>query len=121
MSVRDYALGEPFNLHQQRVGDDVALRLSGVFGAECSEQFQGELEAALQPQPQRLVLDLRGLTFIDSSGLRMVLQAQAAAQRRGSDFVVVRGRGQVQRTFELGGLEQTVSVVDDDPALADGN
>jgi stage II sporulation protein AA (anti-sigma F factor antagonist) len=115
---RDRELGEPFNLLVEQPGDSVVIRVSGAFGTECTEDFKRELTAACEPGPELLVLDLRGLTFIDSTGLGMVLQADAETRRRGIDFVVVRGRGQVRRVFELGGLEQRVRAVDDDPTEA---
>ena len=51
-----------------------------------------------------LVLDLRGLTFMDSSGVALVLEHQRRAEADGGDFRLVSGYGEVQRLFEVTGL-----------------
>ncbi len=51
-----------------------------------------------------LVLDLRGLTFMDSSGVALVLEHQRRAEAAGKDFRLVAGVGEVQRLFEVTGL-----------------
>ena len=74
----------------------------------------GELDVAAYPHAMEavalvtrhrdtelVVLDLRGLTFIDSSGLRLVLEAQAEARRDGFQFAAVPGPPEIQRVFGL--------------------
>jgi anti-sigma B factor antagonist len=56
----------------------------------------------------RLVLDLRGLTFVDSTGVRLVLLWVQAAEREGFDLAVARGSGVVMRIFELSGLNHSL-------------
>ena len=51
-----------------------------------------------------VVLDLRRTTFVDSTGVHLVLDAQAASSRDGWDFGVIAGPPQVQRTFEIAGM-----------------
>ena len=62
---------------------------------------------------ERIVLDLRGTTFLDSTGLRLVLDAHAESSRDGWDFGVIPGPAQVQRTFEAAGVLARVSFLDD--------
>jgi anti-anti-sigma factor len=49
-------------------------------------------------------LDLSGLTFIDSTGVRAILAARGLCAARGCEFVVIPGSAQVQRLFEASGL-----------------
>lgn len=63
-----------------------------------------------------LVLDLRKLTFLDSSGLRLILATDEARDAR--RVVVVRGPAQVDRVFELTGTGARLTIVDD-PSLID--
>ena len=58
------------------------------------------------------MLDLRGLEFIDSSGLQMMVQMNAFAQQDGFEFVVLCGRGQVRRVLRESGLDGLLPVVD---------
>ena len=50
-----------------------------------------------------IVLDLGGLTFMDSSGLHLVLDARRRAGEKGHKLVVLEGPEAVQRIFELTG------------------
>ena len=49
-------------------------------------------------------LDLSGLTFIDSAGIRAVLAARGLCAARGCEFSVIPGPAHVQRVFEVSGL-----------------
>ena len=51
-----------------------------------------------------LVLDLRGLTFIDSSGMHMIVMARELCAKQRCSFMLVPGPRNVQRTFEVCGL-----------------
>jgi anti-sigma B factor antagonist len=62
----------------------------------------------------QLVLDLSGLKFMDSSGIRLVLQARELALRRGAGFALVRGPENVTRVLELVGLDEQLDFIDAD-------
>jgi anti-sigma B factor antagonist len=83
-----------------------------------------ELEAAINGVEQTgesvIVLDLRGVDFIDSTGLRTVLALSMPRRRPGPEVAVVRGPDQVQRIFELTGTTDRVRFVDD-PSEVIGN
>ena len=55
---------------------------------------------------REIVVDLSPLEFMDSSGLRLILMAHARSQADSNRLTLVRGRGQVQRVFQLTGTER---------------
>ena len=59
-----------------------------------------------------LGIDLRGLTFLDSSGLRFILGASKTAKERDWKFFLVRGSEQVHRVFDVAGLDGELTIVD---------
>jgi anti-sigma B factor antagonist len=75
---------------------------------------RGELDIATQPQLRAvleshaargaLTLDLSGLQFLDSSGLRLILETAERARRDGVAFSVLPGAPAVQRLFEVAGV-----------------
>ena len=65
-------------------------------------------------QPSLLVLDLSGLTFIDSTGIGLLVETRAWALEDGLELVLMRGTGQVQRALELAGVDREVRIVDDE-------
>ena len=62
------------------------------------------------------VLDMRGLTFIDSSGLRALIIADQRVRAEGGRFIVVRGPDRVNEVLEMTGVAQRIELVDDPPA-----
>jgi anti-anti-sigma factor len=71
---------------------------------------QGELRGALGVARSSgdVVLDLGELRFLDTSGLRLILEIAEASRRDGFRFTVLRGSAAVQRLFEVAGVEELV-------------
>jgi anti-sigma B factor antagonist len=61
---------------------------------------------------ERVVLDLRGVTFMDSTGLHLGLDADAAARAEGWELLIIEGPRPVQRIFEVTGLRDRLPFVD---------
>ena len=53
------------------------------------------------------MLDLRDLTFMDSTGLRLVIRWDTAAREQGFRFAIVPGTDIVQRVFRLTGMDDS--------------
>ena len=68
----------------------------------------GELRDALDAVDGPLTLDLSALRFVDTSGLRLVLEVTDQARRAGRAFAVVPGIPAVQRLFEVAGVTELV-------------
>lgn len=62
---------------------------------------------------ERLVVDLRRVAFMDTSGLRYVLELSERSAQDGFELRIVRGGRAVQRVFEVSGLEGRLPFVDD--------
>jgi anti-anti-sigma factor len=62
---------------------------------------------------ERLVLDLRGLRFIDSTGLGAMAGIDRAAQRAGTSLAIVPGPPNVQRVFEISGMVDAFTWTDE--------
>lgn len=92
---------------------------------------KGELDLATAPaldqvlqeeqaKPRTLVLlDLRRLTFLDSTGMHILLRARERALTGDSELTIVRGPREVQRALEVAGLERHLPLVDEPPAGLD--
>ncbi len=91
------------------------LRLTGELDMAGVDQFERLLALDEAPDTATFVLDLRGLTFIDSSGLRALIMADQRVRANGSRFVVVRGTDRVHEVMELTGVAQRMELVDEPP------
>lgn len=59
-----------------------------------------------------MILDLRPIEFMDSTGLRVLLSAHQRAHESGRRFALVRGADQVERVLTLTGVRDLLTVVD---------
>jgi len=112
MHDADTALGEPFEARVEDRADAVVLRLTGVLGSESEGRFMRVLDGLGLDGDKRVVADLEGLTFIDSAGLRLILEARSRCEGAGAGFAIVPGKGQVGRAFEIAGLDKELEAVD---------
>ncbi|MET0609410.1 MAG: STAS domain-containing protein [Gaiellaceae bacterium] len=62
---------------------------------------------------RHLVLDLRGLTFIDSSGLHEIIRQNEFARSNRHNLAVVRGTPAIERLLEMTGVKDHLVLVDD--------
>ena len=75
---------------------------------------QAIADATAKPGAE-LVLDLRELTFMDSTGLRTLAQTNARAEEDGFTLSIVRGPRQIERVLEISGLGALLPLVDAPP------
>jgi len=78
--------------------------------------LRNELTGALD-RADKVVLDLREVTFMDTQGLAAVIEAEQTSSGTGTPFVVVRAPATVHRLFDMIGLTERLTV-EDDPAAA---
>jgi anti-sigma B factor antagonist len=99
--------------------EDGAIRiaLAGELDISSAPGVDEELTRIEVDAPAVVVLDLRGLAFMDSTGLRLIVSADARAREQGRRLVVVRGPEAVQRIFRVTRLDERLDMVDD-PAAA---
>jgi anti-sigma B factor antagonist len=82
-------------------GDAVVIVLRGELDLTSVPLFERELRDAESSGPGRVVIDLSGLDFMDSTGLRALLQARERSKSNGHELALRRGPRQVQRVLEL--------------------
>ena len=90
-----------FDVRIEREDDRIVLRLTGEFDLAAMDDFEAGVEDALSAPLSELVLDLRGLRFVDSTGLRGILTVWETSQQDCFALSVLRGPPEVQRTFTI--------------------
>jgi anti-sigma B factor antagonist len=103
---------ESFRCETGRDGDGWWVRPIGELDLDTSPRLDEELQATRAAGAGRLVLDLRAVTFMDSTGLRLVIQWDKAARDEGFEFAIVPGPEVVQRVFRLTGMDQQLPVAE---------
>jgi anti-anti-sigma factor len=101
--------------------DMMRLALAGEFDLSNASQVEDALKEAETDRPSLLVIDLRELTFMDSTGLRVMVSADARARDDSRRLVVVQGPESVHRVFRITGLDDHLDIVETpEAALVDG-
>jgi len=94
-----------FHLHSAREGDALWIELYGELDLAAVPILERELKGARRRGIARVVVDLSGLEFIDSSGLHVLIDAQRRGDRDSYELELTRGSAPVQRLFALTGCE----------------
>jgi anti-sigma B factor antagonist len=90
----------------------VVLGLAGELDIETVPIFKAAMEQVLAEAPATAVLEMHGLEFLDSTGLRAILEAHERLRDEGAQLVLTHGRRNVQLTFVITGLDAHLSFVD---------
>ncbi|CAN5647360.1 hypothetical protein BH10ACT1_BH10ACT1_07450 [soil metagenome] len=115
------------SVYARRVPDDVPrtalLDLTVEAGPTATITLVGELDPATAPQLEaaveelltdpavkRIVLDLAGLTFLDSSGLRVFVTARQSLTERSGELALRGPSANTQRLLDITGLGEIISV-----------
>ncbi len=108
-------------VRSEKHGTVPALGLSGELDFAGLELFEAELTALERGSPALLILDLSELSFLDSSGLNFILQANRRAAEEGRRLVIVRGDERVQRIFDWTGVTRSLEFVDSPQELPEAD
>jgi anti-sigma B factor antagonist len=103
---------DPFRCETGRDGDTAWVRPQGELDLDTAPELEQELASVREQGASRLVLDLRRLTFMDSTGLRLVIRWDRAAREEGFEFAIVPGSDVVQRVLRLTGMEDQITLAD---------
>lgn len=91
-----------FRFDLRREGADAELKMFGEFDMTGVLRVEPELSELLGTEDfARLVLDLSGLEFVDSTGLGVIIDLDQRARRGDFELSIVPGPRQVQRVFEV--------------------
>jgi anti-sigma B factor antagonist len=103
----DDAVPSPDELVVKATGDDSnpVIVVAGELDATGTQWFGACLSAVLDKHPGSIAIDTRGLTFLDSSGLRSLLIARAAAEEAGAAFRISQPSPALRHMVERTGLQ----------------
>jgi anti-sigma B factor antagonist len=98
-------------LRSERDGDRHVIELLGELDIAGASRMEEELLRVESTDAASIVVDLRGLEFIDSTGIRLLVMA-AHPSRAGDRFALLRGPAQVHRVFEITDLASRLPFTD---------
>jgi anti-sigma B factor antagonist len=99
-------------IDEHREDGKVVLRLEGELDLVTADRVQARLDEAAGSRSAVLV-DLSGVEFLDSTGLRLLVSADLRAKQEGWRLLLRRGPSHVHRVFEIALLEERLTFVPD--------
>ena len=101
-----------FAVQTHTTGRAITFALTGELDLVSSPVMEQTMDDVARSDAELIIVDLRGLDFMDSTGLHLLIRVQQRAQEAGRRFALIRGREAVQRLFDLTGLAESLTVVD---------
>jgi anti-sigma B factor antagonist len=96
--------------------DGIHVQLTGELDISSASSVESRLIEIEQREPVRLILDLRRVNFIDSTGLSMIINADGRAKKAGRRLTIVSGEGVPRRILRTVGLEDRLDVLSELPS-----
>jgi len=97
-----------FHVHVEPDRDTVRVCPAGEVDLATVGEVRSRIDELVAAGFQRLVIDLRQTTFLDSSGLRLLLEVDAASRAAAWKLAIIEGPLAVQRAFEITGLRSVL-------------
>jgi anti-anti-sigma factor len=98
-----------FDFAERRKGDEAAVALSGELDMTATFRLEPAIDRLLEADGvRRLVLDLAGVDFVDSSGLGLLLATHERSAAADVSMSIVGTRPEISRVFELAGIRDVL-------------
>lgn len=95
--------------------------VQGELDLASSPELEEQLERASNSGTELLVIDLRELEFMDSTGLSVIVRTHQRLVEQGRELSLVKGSPQVQRLLDVTGVAERLRLVDTPEEVLNGN
>lgn len=109
-NTADMDVGNQFAIERLDASDHVLLTATGEIDLASAPLLESEINASLDSGVGLLVIDLIGVTFLDSTGLRSLLATHTKLEEAGSKLALVVASGPVMRLFDVTGIESALNI-----------
>ena len=112
-------MGEELQYETDQRDEAATVRIHGDLDMSGMLRLEQELTRLIERDRVReLTLDLREVTFIDSTGLGLIINTDQSARQEGFALRLVRGPREVHRVFEMVGLADVLPFIESAPGTA---
>jgi anti-anti-sigma factor len=99
-----------FTVERRELQEEVHVLVRGELDVDTGPRVEDELRRAALAKVPKVVLDLREVTFFDSTGLQIVLDADLRAREDGHAFTLVATEGEPLRVLQLAEVAERLSI-----------
>ena len=99
-------------LKHRKQRDALIVCLEGELDDHRAQTVRQEMDRLIEKeQPQRLIVDMQGVSFMDSSGIGVLIGRYRTLSRSGGRMAVCNMSPHVERIFQLSGLQRIIETV----------
>lgn len=109
-----------FQVDVRRQASATIVAVRGELDLASGPELETQLEKISGPETQLVIVDLRQLDFMDSTGLSILVRAHQRLSDEGCEIALVKGSQQVQRLLDLTGVADRLRLVDSADELLSG-
>lgn len=103
----------PFEIHTELEADTGRLTVVGELDMATAQQLEQQVRTLLNRPLHKLIIDLSGLSFIDSSGLRLLIVLRDRASAEGWMLGLIRPSGAALSIFALTGADENLPFMEE--------
>lgn len=100
-------------MRQEQSGSVSIVSVEGEVDLSSSRELQSRLREVISEGPSRLIVDLSGVPYMDSSGVATLVEAMQTSRKKGTRLVLCGMGDKVQSIFEIARLDKVFTIVGD--------
>jgi len=118
MSVGEFGeqLQDPCHIDVERQEETIYVRVSGALDVDCGRVLDTTLAGFPDDGATAIIVDLRALEFVDSAGLRVLLEHELRSQKKGFGFSLIAPHGHPKKVFDMTNIGQVIEILPDPDA-----
>ena len=90
-----------------------SVQLEGSIDTETSPDLEEELKEIIDEKTKAVILDMSGVNYLSSAGIRVVIWAKKALQEKNATFAMINLQPQIKKVFEIMKILPMVNIFDD--------
>jgi anti-sigma B factor antagonist len=118
--IGQYRVQRAFTVQLQPRSDVALITVSGELDIASAPELEQTLEQIRPELTTLVIVDLRELEFMDSTGLSIIVRAHQRLAESGCELTLIKGQPQVQRLLDLTGVADRLRLVAEPDELLNG-
>lgn len=89
------------------------VELKGSLDSETYQELEDELNEIINDSTKAVILDMNGIEYISSAGIRVVLSTEKSLKRKGASFAMINLQPQIKKVFDAMKILPIFNIFDD--------
>ena len=102
-------------------GKTLILRITEEVDQHTADKLRRKLDNEIEVySPQKVILDCSGITFMDSSGIGMVLGRYKLVKMLGGNLEIINVNKRMKKIFDMSGVSRIITIIDEEEEENEG-